>query len=78
MRKELDNEYSRQYSGCLSHPEENPEMGSDSPVELMLPERCWEAPAIPATAVDKDKSRRKSKAMSLFFDSRVGLWVPKR
>lgn len=55
-------------------------MGSDSPVELMLPERCWEVPAIPARAAakGKDKDKRKSKAMSLFFDSGVGMWLPKK
>lgn len=76
MRKEIDDQYSRQYSGCLTQEPENPEMGSDSPVELMLPERCWEVPAIPAKTADK--SKRKSKAMSLFFDSGVGMWMPKR
>ena len=78
MRKEIDAEYSRQYKGCLNHEPENPEMGSDSPVELMLPERCWEVPAVPARTADKDKNKRKSKAMSLFFDSGVGMWLPKR
>ena len=78
MRKGVDDEYSRQYKGCLNHEPENPEMGSDSPVELMLPERCWEVPAIPARTADKDKNKRKSKTMSLFFDSGVGMWLPKR
>jgi hypothetical protein len=80
MRKEVDDGYSRQYKGCLAHEPENPEMGSDSPVELMLPERCWEVPAIPARAAaeDTDKDKRKSKAMSLFFDSGVGMWLPKK
>ncbi|KAK3718008.1 hypothetical protein LTR37_005434 [Vermiconidia calcicola] len=76
MRKEIDGEYSRQYSGYLQHEPENPEMGSDSPVELMLPERVWEAPTAPARTTDKTK--RKSKAMSLFFDQGIGMWLPKR
>lgn len=76
MRKEIDNQYSQQYSGCLHQEPENPEMGSDSPVELMLPERVWEAPAIPAQTAGRTK--RRSKALSLFFDQRVGMWLPKR
>ena len=76
MQKELDSQYSRQYSGCLHQEPENPEMGSDSPVELMLPERVWEAPTIPARNAGKNK--RKSKALSLFFDQKVGMWLPKR
>ena len=76
MQKDLDQEYSRQYSGCLSQEPENPEMGSDSPVELMLPERCWEVPATPARAVEN--TQKKSKATSLFFDQGVGMWLPKR
>jgi hypothetical protein len=38
MRKEIDGEYSRQFSGCLQHEPENPEMGSDDPVSH--PELC--------------------------------------
>ena len=57
-------------------------MGSDSPVELMLPERCWEVPAVPARGVEraaaKEKNKRESKTMSLFFDHGVGMWLPKR
>ena len=75
MRKQIDDEYSRQYSGCLYHEPENPEMGSDSPVEIMHPERLCEAPAIPAqTAKNKSKSQR----MTLFFDRGIGVWLPKR
>lgn len=78
MRKEVDDEYSRQYKGCLTHEPENPEMGSNSPVELMLPERCWEVSAVPARTADKDKNKRKSKVLSLFFDGTTGMWMPKR
>ena len=76
VRKEIDDQYSRQYSGCLHQEPENPEMGSDSPVELMLEERVWEAPAVPARTANNN--RRRSQAMSLFFDQGVGLWLPKR
>jgi len=41
MRKEIDLQFTRQYSGCLHNEPENPEMGTDSPVELMYEERVW-------------------------------------
>lgn len=74
MRKEVDDAYTRHYGpGCLMNPiPENPEMGSDSPIEIMPPERIWEVPAVSA------KKDRRSKAKSLFFDYGVGLWLPKR
>ena len=79
LRKEVDDAFSRQYSGCLVNEPENPEMGSDSPIELMMAERIWEAPAVPATAKVQGRSGgRKSKAGSLFFDSGFGVWMPKR
>nr|POE78020.1 hypothetical protein CFP56_09661 [Quercus suber] len=86
MRKEVDDMYTRQYKGCWqSQVVENPEMRSDSPIELMLPERVWEVPAIPAlpSAVAADKHGRKSwkerkERLSLFFDQGVGVWMPKR
>lgn len=82
MRKEVDDMYTRQYKGCWqSSVVENPEMGSDSPVELMLPERVWEVPAVPATTAEKNgrKSwKERKERMSLFFDQGVGVWVPKR
>ena len=83
MRKEIDQQYSTYYSGCLYQEPENPFLGSDSPVELMLPERVWEVPAIPAqkakiAAGQQQKGRRKSKALSLFFNEGVGVWLPKR
>lgn len=76
MRKEIDNEYSRKYSGCMHQEPENPEMGSDSPVEIGLDDRIWEAPAVPARAADRTK--RKSKVLSLFFDQAIGVWLPKQ
>lgn len=75
MQKEIDDSYSRQYKGYWYNEPENPEMGSDSPVEIMTPERVWEAPAVPAkTAVDRNKRRSK---MSIFFDHGRGLWMAK-
>lgn len=81
LRKEVDDSFKRQYSGCLVNEPENPEMGSDSPIELMHSERIWEAPAVPAAAKVQQGGhggRRKSKVGSLFFDHRMGLWMPKR
>ena len=75
MRNEVDNHYSRQYSGCLYQEQENPEMSSEGPVELMLDDRISEAPAIPARTANKNK--RKSR-VSLVFDQAVGMWLPKR
>ena len=76
MRKEIDNEYSRKYSGCMHQEPENPEMGSDSPIEIGLDDRVWEAPAVPARAADNTK--RKSRVFSLFFDQAIGVWLPKQ
>lgn len=76
MRKEIDNQYSRQYSGCLYQEPENPFMRSDSPVELMHPERLCEAPAIPPQTIEKGKG--KNKRLTLLFDHGIGLWMPKR
>ncbi|WPH00152.1 Hypothetical protein R9X50_00297500 [Acrodontium crateriforme] len=75
MQKEIDDSYSRQYKGYWYNEPENPEMGSDSPVEIMAPERVWEAPAVPAKTV-MDKNKRRSK-MSIFFDHGRGLWLAK-
>lgn len=77
MRKEIDAQYSRQYSGCLAQEPENPEMGSDSPVEIMFPERLCEAPAVPARAAGPRRERRKSRGISLFFSEGLGVWLPK-
>ena len=78
LRKEVDDAFSRQYSGCLVNEPENPEMGSDSPIELMMAERIWEAPAVPAMAKVQGKSGGRSKVGSLFFDSGIGVRMPKR
>ncbi len=76
MRKEVDMEYSKHYTGYAHNEPENPEMGSDSPVEMRADVRLCEAPAVPALAVDKTK--RKNKALSLIFDQGVGVWLPRR
>lgn len=84
LRKEVDDSFKRQYSGCLVNIPENPEMGSDSPIELMHQERIWEAPAVPAVPAaakvhqGRNVGGRKSKVGSLFFDHGIGLWMPKR
>ncbi|KAH9819795.1 hypothetical protein Tdes44962_MAKER05195 [Teratosphaeria destructans] len=80
MRQAIDQSYARQYSGCLVPAIENPEMGSESPVELMLEERVWEAPAVPAAAAAAPGSFKSGEGgrkprRSLFFDSAVGLWL---
>lgn len=43
-RKQLDDDFRRRYHGVLVHEGENPEMGSDSPVEMGWEERLWEMP----------------------------------
>lgn len=54
---------------------ENPEMGSDSPLEMGTVERVWE---VPATNAKSGSGTRRDKAKSLFFDYGVGVWMPKR
>jgi len=77
-RQQIDESYSRQYSGCLVNEPENPFLRSDSPVEIMMEERVWEIPAIPATtAVGGGRAKRKSR-LSLWFDHGVGVWLPKK
>ncbi|KAK4498156.1 hypothetical protein PRZ48_010812 [Zasmidium cellare] len=62
LQKEADDSYRRQHFGCHVNEPENPEMGSDSPVEIMYPEdRVWEAPAVPAKAHQGRSNGRKSK-----------------
>ncbi|KAF2173820.1 hypothetical protein M409DRAFT_16090 [Zasmidium cellare ATCC 36951] len=78
LRKEVDDSFKRRYAGCLVNEPENPEMGSDSPVEIMHHERVWEAPAVPAKVHQGRMNARKSKVGSLFFDHGIGLWMPKR
>lgn len=75
LRKEVDDSFSRQFQGCLVNEPENPEMGSDSPVEIgLVEERVWEVPATPAPAPAVLGGKQKS----LWFDEECGLWVPKR
>lgn len=45
-RKQLDDDFRRRYHGVLVNDVENPEMGSDSPVELGWEERAWEMPNV--------------------------------
>lgn len=75
-RKEIDAQYSRQFSGCLYNDTDNPFATSDSPVELEHHQRVFEAPSVPVAAADRHK--RRSKAISLFWDQTVGIWIPKR
>lgn len=77
LRKEVDDAYSRQYGpGCFLNPiPENPEMGSESPVEIGAVERVWE---VDGGTMEKEVGTRKSKGKSLFFDYGVGVWMPKR
>lgn len=83
MRKEVDMEYSRQYSGCLQHPPENPCMGSDDAVEMPHPEdQIWEAPAVPPKTITIaeptiSKEKRANKGVSMFFDNMSNLWISK-
>lgn len=77
MRKEIDDQYSRQYSGYLYQEPENPFMRSESPVELMHPEHVCEAPATPPPTVE-GSSKGKNSRISLLFDPGVGLWMPKK
>lgn len=46
VQKQLDNDLRRQYHGVLVNEVENPEMGSDSPVEMGWEERVWEIPNV--------------------------------
>ncbi|KAI7500688.1 hypothetical protein KC367_g3467 [Hortaea werneckii] len=73
-KKAVDLEFSSQYSGCLVNVHENPEMGTDSPVEIGAEQRIWEAPAVPARTVPgKDVNKIKP---SLHCGDRAGYWMP--
>lgn len=76
MRKEVDNSYSRQYSGCLVNEPENPFLVPRSPVELMHSERVCEAPDVPVhvSASPATKDGRETRAKSLLFDTAKGQW----
>jgi hypothetical protein len=73
MRKEVDNSYSRQYSGCLVNEPENPFLVPRSPVELMHSERVWEAPDVPVS-VPMIEDERETRVKSLLFDNAKGQW----
>ena len=71
------------YQGVFVHEHvENPEMGSESPVEIGWPEqKVWEAPAVPPKICANEMAAgraKRGKVGSLWFDARVGLWMPKR
>ncbi|KAI7357542.1 hypothetical protein D0862_03972 [Hortaea werneckii] len=75
-KKAVDLEFSSQYSGCLVNVHENPEMGTDSPVEMGAEQRIWEAPAVPARTVSgKDVNTSKR---SLHCGDGAGFWMPRR
>lgn len=74
LRKEVDDTYSRQYSGCLYTEPENPYLVIKSPVELGSADQTFEMPAKVAML---DGNQRKSRAKSLFFDGGRGMWFPK-
>lgn len=62
MRKEVDDSFSRKYTGVLVHETvENPEMGSDSPVEIGRRDSVvWEMPAVPVRALGTTAIRDRS------------------
>ncbi|KAM0719096.1 hypothetical protein Q7P37_005001 [Cladosporium fusiforme] len=68
MRKEVDDSYSRQYSGCLINEPENPFLAPRSPVELMHTERVSEVPANHAASASVDGSSPSSSALSVEGD----------
>ncbi|EME42037.1 hypothetical protein DOTSEDRAFT_72962 [Dothistroma septosporum NZE10] len=84
MRKEVDDSFSRQYSGVLATVHENPEMGSDSPVEICERDpRVWELAdgggsgkygKVTGLREKEEEERRRS----LFFCRDLGVWMPKR
>ncbi|KAK5131213.1 hypothetical protein LTR08_001238 [Meristemomyces frigidus] len=80
LRTAVDAAYSLQYGGCLHGIAENPELGSDSPVEIMdVDVRAegwvWEVPAVPARAA---REARRTSKLSLIFDEGVGVWMARR
>ncbi|KAI7299750.1 hypothetical protein KC315_g17487 [Hortaea werneckii] len=76
-KKAVDLEFSSQYSGCLVNVHENPEMGTDSPVEMGAEQRiCREAPTVPARiATSKDINTNKR---SPHCGNVAGFWTPKK
>lgn len=77
MRKEVDDSYSRQYSGCLINEPENPFVARTltptptpspspsprprSPVELMHTERAWEVPAVSVSVSDEEDDAERAR-----------------
>lgn len=61
MKKEVDDSFSRQYKGVLIHETmENPEMGSESPVEIgRRDSMMWEMPAMPSRALGTNAIRER-------------------
>lgn len=76
VRKEIDDQYSRQFSGCLYQEPKNPYMYGGSPVEIMQPERLCEVPAISSPSIARGNER--SRRLSTLFDQGVGLWMAKK
>jgi hypothetical protein len=74
MRKEVDREYTRQYSGCLVSEPENPFLKIGSPVELGDREGIWEVDGSDVERMAKGREGREVKAKSLVFDGAKGQW----
>lgn len=80
--QEVDDSFTRQYSGVLTTVHENPEMGSDSPVEICERDpRIWEVGGGTVkygrvkTAQEKDA---ESRVGSLYFCRDLRVWMPKK
>ena len=79
MRKEVDDSYSRQYSGYSASEPDNPFLAPRSPVELMHSE-VWEVPGTavssePPTTTTTTTDERETKVENLFFDGAKGRWL---
>jgi len=73
LRKEVDDSFSRQFTGCLQAEPENPFLQPRSPVELMYEEMVCEVPALPVRLAVEGNERR-GRVKSLMFDATKGLW----
>ena len=79
--QEVDDSFSRQYSGVLTTVVENPEMGSESPVEICERDpRVWELVGGGSVRYGRFKApvEEKEARGSLFFCRDLGVWMPKR